>query len=232
MRENEIRAVFFDAVGTLLFPRVPVSRTYAECAKRYGLELDEPHVRSAFRRAFAHEEKQDIQDNGRTDEARERARWQSIVNKVLPVADREGCFAELWNGFSQPSAWAVNPEASTVLTQLARRGLILGVASNFDSRLFSLVGQIPELANIRDRCVVSSVVGWRKPAPRFFEAVVRAADVPAQCILFVGDDLRNDVQGAMAAGLRAILYDPDEKLENEHRIRRLRDLLTGCGVTS
>jgi putative hydrolase of the HAD superfamily len=228
----EIRAVFFDAVGTLLMPAVPVWTTYAECARRHGMNVSEDDVSARFVAAFMRQEKRDLQDGWRTDEAREQARWRAIVAEVFPGADADACFAELWQWFSTAVAWAVNPDAPAVLAALADRGLVVGIASNFDSRLNGLLASMPELSALRDRSVVSSSVGWRKPAREFFAALVRAAGSAPERILYVGDDLRNDVHGATAAGLRAVLYDPEIRPNSGDRIHSLRDLLRDTGVSS
>jgi len=227
MIESGIRAVFFDAVGTLLFPRSPVSHTYVEHARRHGVNLTEDHVRSAFREAFARQEELDHAAGWRTDETRERARWRAIVGDVLPGTDADRCFARLWDWFSTPAAWSVHPEAGPVLRKLLDRGLTVGVGSNFDSRLLRLGEVFPELAPVRGRCVISSLVGWRKPAAQFFAALVNAAGCEPAQVLYVGDDLRNDVEGATAAGLRAILFDPAGASHRPDRLTRLRDLIAG-----
>jgi putative hydrolase of the HAD superfamily len=226
MIDPDIRAVFFDAVGTLLFPHVPVSRTYADCACRHGEAVTEEALRLPFREAFAKQEKRDAHDDWRTDEERERTRWRAIVEDVLPGAHAEACFAELWTWFSAPAAWTVNLDAADVVRELIGRGIVVGIASNFDSRLTGLVQAFPELAAMRNRCVISSLVGWRKPARQFFHSIVAAAGCEPQNILHVGDDLRNDIHGATAAGLRALLFDPEGRSEGGARIRTLRDLLT------
>ncbi len=56
--------------------------------------------------------------------------------------------------------------------------------------------------------MVSSAVGWRKPAPEFFHAVAETLQLPANAILYVGDDRGNDYVGAVNAGMRALLLDP------------------------
>ena len=62
------------------------------------------------------------------------------------------------------------PDAADVLSELARRGLTVGMASNFDSRLIVLLESVPRTAPKRNRCVViSSSVGSRKPAREFFD---------------------------------------------------------------
>jgi len=154
-------------------------------------------------------------------------RWRSIVAEVLDdVADGDACFRELYDHFARPDAWRVEPDAAATLGALAERGLVLGVCSNFDHRLCGLVQARPELALVR-RLVVSSEVGWKKPAAGFFAAVARAAELHPEQILMVGDDEDNDFDGARAAGLDARLFDPDGQsgLAPELRIARLSDLV-------
>ena len=227
MIDAGIRAVFFDAVGTLLFPGAPVGRTYAEHGARYGAQSTEEQVRGAFRDAFARQEALDHAAGWRTDEDRERARWRAIVGDVLPGADADRCFAGLWDWFATPAAWTVHPEAGDALRDLAARGLVVGVGSNFDARLLGLVDAFPELSPVRGRCLISSLVGWRKPAPEFFLALAESAGCEPGEVLYVGDDLRNDLEGATAAGLRAVLLDPAGETTTPNRIRRLRDLTAG-----
>jgi putative hydrolase of the HAD superfamily len=91
----------------------------------------------------------------------------------------------------------------------------------------------PELAPIQLLCI-SSEVGWRKPSSEFFSALCQSVGLPANQILFVGDDPINDVEGAVKAGLRAVLFDPDGSSEvpklrlrqQAERILRIADLAT------
>lgn len=219
------RAVFFDAVGTLLFPNPSVAAVYADFAGRHGAAVTADEVRGPLRAAFVRQEQLDSAAGWRTDEARERARWETVVRESLPGADHAPCFAGLWDWFATPSAWTVHPEADAVLRALTDRGLIVGLASNFDARLRPLLAAFPELALVADRCVISSAVGWRKPAPAFFAALVQMAGCPAGDILYVGDDRRNDYDGAVAAGVRAVLFDPAGETTGIPVVRRLRDLL-------
>src|SRR5262249_15068025 len=211
MIDAGVRAVFFDAVGTLLVPDQPVSQTYVEVASRHGADADETRVRTTFRAAFARQDEIDRLAGWRTDEARERSRWQAIVREVLPGAPAPNCFDELWAWYAQPAAWRLSPETAYVIEQLTDRGSFVGIASNYDSRLTSVLGGFPELGAVRSRCVISSLVGWRKPAAEFYAELVHVSGHRPEEILHVGDDVQNDAHGANAAGLRAVLFDPEGK---------------------
>jgi putative hydrolase of the HAD superfamily len=209
MIDTATRAVFFDAVGTVLFPDPPVAHVYAEVANRHGAAYTAEQIRGPLRAAFVRQEKIDHTAGWRTDEARERARWRGVVRETLPDADHDPCFAALWDWFASPQAWTVHPQSGAVIRALLDRGLAVGIASNFDERLRPLLTAFPEVAPLADRCVISSAVGWRKPAPEFFAEVVRVAGCEPGEVMYVGDDRQNDYHGATAAGLRAVLVDPE-----------------------
>jgi putative hydrolase of the HAD superfamily len=205
---TDVRAVVFDAVGTVLHPNPAAALVYAESGRKHGCAAPPEVIRERFTAAFRRQDAHDHQNELRTSEARERERWQQIVAEVLFDADDPAsCFLELFDHFSQPRNWQIDPDASATLAALAKRGIGLALASNFDRRLHSVVAGFPSLAPIR--CViVSSEVGWRKPARQFFDTVCHSVGEPAEKILFLGDDLVNDYEGARAAGMRALLFDP------------------------
>ena len=222
-----IQAVFFDAVGTLLIPNPPASQVYAAIAREEGLSDTATEIEQRFRVAFRAEEEVDRICGWVTGEAREETRWRRIVEATLPrLADRDVGFHRLFAHFSHPSAWRVHPDAATVLPALRECGLKLGIASNFDRRLDPVVGGLDALAPARDLIVISSSVGFRKPAAEFFAAVVDVAGCRADAILFVGDQIENDYDGAAAAGLAPVLLDPEGRHPYvRRRVSTLSDLL-------
>lgn len=206
--DPDVRAVFFDAVGTLLYPIVPPPETYAQAARRQGITLDPTVVLSRFRSAFRAEEEADRATGWVTSEMREVERWRRIVAASLPeLPDPERGFSELFTHFARPDAWAVLRDAGAFLTELERRGLILGIGSNLDARLLNIIAGHDVLKPLAQRVVVSAAVGHRKPSAKFFAAVIRAAGCSAGEVVFVGDEAANDFDGATAAGLRAILTE-------------------------
>ncbi len=199
------RAVFFDAVGTLINPRPAPAEVYFEIGRRHNSRLTLDEIAHRFRAAFRHEDAIDREHGWKTDEPREERRWRNIVAAVLDdVGDGEACFRELWHHFSQPEAWSCVADAERVLAELSRRGYPLGMASNFDSRLRGVVAGLPELAPLH-LLTISSEIGWRKPARQFFERLLSDTGSRAEEILFVGDDPLNDADGARAAGLSVVL---------------------------
>lgn len=219
--------VFFDAVGTLIHPDPPAPAVYAAVGHRFGSRLDEATIAARFRAAFRRQEDADHAGNLRTDEPREFARWQTIVREVLDdVPDIDGCFQELYAHFARPDAWRCESETAEVLATLAARGHVLGIASNFDHRLRGIVDNMPPLRPVQ-YLVISSEIGWRKPAREFFAVMCRQAGSPPEQILYVGDDRVNDYEGARGGRLRSVLlgHQHGDRAPEEGRIISLRELV-------
>jgi putative hydrolase of the HAD superfamily len=234
MPGSQIRAIFFDAVGTLIHPDPPAPIVYEQVGKRFGSRYDAVAITARFTNAFKAEEEFDRRVGWQTSEKREIERWRSIVENVLDDApEPAACFQELFEYFAQPVAWRCDPEVAELLKTLEGQGYGLGLASNYDSRLRPVVFGKPELAVIRHLCI-SSEIGWRKPAPEFFAVLCQLAELPAKQVLYVGDDPVNDYQGATAAGTHAILFDPRNRhhaslKEPMRAILQLSDLLPLLG---
>ena len=217
-----IRAVFFDAVGTLIFPTPGALDVYRAVALRRGLSLTAAEARERFLKAYRAEEAADRTANWVTSEPRERARWHRVVTEtLLGVPDPEDGFRELFDHFARPSAWSQNPDASAVLTSLRDRGIVVGMGSNYDARLWSVLDGFRELDVLRPRVVVSANVGYRKPARQFFAEVSRIAGCEPSAILFVGDDAEDDYDGSVAAGLEPLLLGSADR---ERHIASLAEL--------
>ena len=227
-RLTGVRAVVFDAVGTLLRPKPAVGVAYAAAARRFGSTRDATEVQARFRAAWQAEEARDRDAGGlrsgdigglhanepgglRTDEARERLRWQRIVAEVFPeVTAQHELFAALWNHFADAANWRLFDDVADTWRELTARGLVLAVASNFDERLPGICESLEPLTRCR-HVFASSAVGYRKPAVEFYARVAAALDLPAESILMVGDDFENDVVAARQAGWQAVFLSREEQ---------------------
>lgn len=195
-----VLAVFFDAVGTLLFPTPDALVVYRRLAARRGVDLPEAEIRRRFVAAYRAEEALDAATGWATSERREQARWHRIVTETLcDVPDPDVCFRELFGHFADPTSWAVSSDAPDVLRALTDRGIAVGMGSNYDARLFPVLDGFRELDPLRGRVVVSAAVGYRKPAREFFAEVCRVAGCRPGEVVFVGDDVENDYDGAAVA---------------------------------
>jgi len=219
------KAIFFDAVGTVLHPEPGAPTVYARVAEINGLDANPKTILERFRAAYLAEEKNDEGDGWRTTETRERERWQMIVRETLPGSSVE-CFERLFEHFAKPESWAAASDAEVVFDQLAQRGFVLGLASNYDERLMQVLAGRPELKRLGNHVLISSQLGVRKPGQEFFQHILRRVGCSPEAIVFVGDDIDNDYHGAEEAGMTAILLDPRDRHPHiPKRIRTLAELL-------
>jgi putative hydrolase of the HAD superfamily len=121
--------------------------------------------------------------------------------------------------FSHAEAWRVYPDVLSVLHALRSNGLHVGVISNWDERLRPLLSELG-IDELLDSITVSCEAGVEKPHPEIFRAALRAANVTSHEALHVGDNLEEDVRGAEAVGMQALLLDR----EGRGRESAIRDL--------
>lgn len=206
-----IRAVLFDATGTLIALREPVGETYARVARAHGAPISAWRLEDAFRRIFSQAPPMVFPDA--SPEARpalERDWWRRVVRATLLAADSsrrvddfEACFAELWDRFSTPEAWQARPGARALLDSLRRRGLRSAVVSNFDSRLPAILQGLG-LAELLDTIVLPADAAVAKPDAAIFSVALGRLGVEPEEAIFVGDDAERDLEGARRAGLQAV----------------------------
>ncbi|MEZ6060902.1 MAG: HAD-IIIA family hydrolase [Planctomycetaceae bacterium] len=198
---DSVSAVVFDAVGTLMFPQPSVADTYAAAIRRHcGIDVAAEQVKTAVRTAL---ESRSLGDALRTDEATERQFWADLIHTLCPQSDGfQNCFDDLFAHFEDARNWCCFPDVEPAVREIFAAGVPVAIASNFDRRLNSVCQGLPVLRDVPVR-VISSEVGWRKPSPEFFQAVADRLQISADRILVVGDDLHNDVRGALAAGMQA-----------------------------
>jgi putative hydrolase of the HAD superfamily len=104
----------------------------------------------------------------------------------------------------QEAMFALRPEALGVIRALRTCGLRIGLVSDCTIELPAAWPRLP-LARVVDVPVFSCVEGLRKPDPRLFRTVAAGLGVPPDECLYVGDGGGDELAGAAALGMRAVL---------------------------
>lgn len=85
----------------------------------------------------------------------------------------------------------------------------LGVVSNGSGPAQRRKLETLQLAHYFDPILISEEVGLRKPDPRIFQMAAQRWSLAADHVLVVGDDRSADVEGALLAGMQALLVAGD-----------------------
>lgn len=104
------------------------------------------------------------------------------------------------------SASVPNPGAAECVKALKDAGYTLGIGTDMtlDYQMEKLehLGLLPYL----DFVVSSEEAGCEKPEGRLFALCARKAGVTLEECVFVGDNLKKDILGSMAVGMKAVWY--------------------------
>jgi putative hydrolase of the HAD superfamily len=206
-----IKAVFFDAAGTLFGVNGSVGEIYAHLARAHDKEIAAADLEAGFRRSFANAPAMAFP--GAPPEqlpVLEKQWWRDVVWNVFaplgPFPQFTDYFEALYARFAEADAWALYPDTLDTLSTLQARGLLLGIVSNFDSRLFGLLDGLG-LARFFAPVVISIQAGAAKPEAAIFHQALAHHDLRPDEALHVGDSYEADVVGAQAAGLTPVLVD-------------------------
>lgn len=228
-----MKAVFFDAAGTLFTVHGSVGATYARLAGKHGNPVTVKDLEAGFRRCFAVAPPMAFPGASPTEILTlEKQWWKTVVQDVFaplgPFPAFDAYFDELFTFFARAEAWQLYPETLEILERLTRREVIIGVISNFDSRLFALLDGFG-LTHFFDPIVISTQAGAAKPESAIFtQALAHHGLTPKQAI-HVGDSYEMDIVGARGAGLTPVLIDrraEPSQTPDYLSVRSLLELLT------
>jgi len=227
---SSIRVVFFDAADTLFHVQGSVAEIYLRHAVEFGFPQKPDSlvaIQHAFSRAFREAPPPVFAG---TQPARikqsERLWWFDIVHHVFYRVGMFERFDEFFDHvfcvFEDHRSWRLFPETASTLTQLKGRDLELGIISNFDSRLFTVLRGLG-IAEAFDTVTISSLAQAAKPASQIFHLALEKHAIDPEEALHIGDSLREDVEGAKKAGLHTALLDRDGRQQGAG-IRTIKNL--------
>jgi putative hydrolase of the HAD superfamily len=197
------RAVFFDVDFTLIYPG-PTFRGegYRAFCERYGIEVDVSRFDQAV--AGAAPLLDDPEDAAYNDEVFVKY-TRHIIEGVGGRGERlEACAREVYAEWAACQHFELYEDVAPMLGRIAAAGVRIGLISNSHRCLASFQSHF-ELQGLIAAAVSSSEHGFMKPHPSIFQAALQLVNVPASEAVMVGDSVRQDVEGALGAGMRAVL---------------------------
>jgi putative hydrolase of the HAD superfamily len=205
------KAVFFDVDFTLIYPGPLFQREgYRAFCERHGLEVDVTKFDAAVSSAG-------MLVDGSDDVPYDDEIWHRYTRHIIEQMGGRGplvdaCAREVVDEWARCRHFELYEEVPAVLGELVSAGIRIGLISNSHRCLASFQSHF-ELQGMVAAALSSSEHGFMKPHPSIFAAALRLLDVPAREAVMVGDSVRQDVDGALRAGMRAVLL---HRGENEH----------------
>jgi HAD superfamily hydrolase (TIGR01549 family) len=221
------RAVLFDVDFTLFRPGPELGpEGYRRVGERHGLTLEPQRYEEARRNAIA-----SLQ--GDRDLVHDEEVWVAFTEQIVRGmgGDADGsheCATDMVLEWERHENFALYEDALPALDDLRRRGLKIGLISNGARDLEEFVAHH---ALEVDAMVGSRSHGRVKPDPSIFTAALTALGTAAEETAMVGDSFEDDIAGARALGMRAILLDRDGLRPDEpERIDTLLALPAALGL--
>ena len=210
-----IRAVLFDVDFTLARPGPELGpEGYRRRGEQFGLQLDPARYEQARDAALT-----DLKRHPELEHDEEI--WIAFTERIVRGMGGEGdrareCAVAVEKAWEEHGNFDLYEDALPVLEELRRAGLKIGLVSNGARDLDAFV--------VHHRLDVDAAIGSRahgktKPHETIFRAALAALEVEPEAAAMVGDSLEDDIEGARALGMRALLVD------REGRYPDVRDAL-------
>ena len=225
---TKLRAVLFDVDFTLCRPGPELSaERYARIAERHGVAIDVSLYDDAREAAALNLRRHPelLHD----DTVWHRFTAEIFVRMGGPEAIASECATEIEQGWEVSQNFELFEDALPVLEELRAAELRLGLVSNGIRDLNEFV--------VHHRLDVDAIVGSRahgyvKPHPTIFQSALQQLGVDAPAAVMVGDSLEEDIAGARALGMRAILIDRENRHPDvDERLTDLYGLPAALGLS-
>ena len=187
------RAVLLDALGTLVALEPPAPLLH----EALGGRVPRAEVERAMRAEMAYY-------RARSHEGRDAASLASLRERCAALLTRELGIEVRVETMMSAIRFRAHDDAIAALDDLRGRRLALVCVSNWDCSLPEVLDRVGLAARL-DGVVTSAVAGHAKPDPAIFEAGLALAGCEPAEALAVGDTESEDVEGARAAGIPALL---------------------------
>jgi putative hydrolase of the HAD superfamily len=205
-----MRALLIDGLGTLVSLAPPAPALRDELARRFGIEVSEDEAGRALAAEIAFYRAHMGLGRDAESLAALRRRCAEVLREALPASDRLAAIdvEALTEALLGALRFDAYPDARPALLRARAAGARIVVVSNWDVSLAEVLERVG-LAPLLDGVVTSAAVGAAKPQPAIFAHALALAGVGAERARHVGDTLDEDVRGASACGIPAVLLRRD-----------------------
>ncbi|OCH88267.1 HAD hydrolase subfamily IA REG-2-like protein [Obba rivulosa] len=224
-----IRLVLFDALHTIVTPRLPIYVQYSQTFEPYLGRLDPVQLRTSFKTALKQlQAEKPVYVSGAP------GWWGEVIKRTAlgAGADTEAVdksleeiVPRLLQRFSSREGYKLFDDTLPTLQHLKKLNIRTGLISNTDARMRAVLEDL-EVLSLLDPVLLSEEEGVEKPSRELYLRACTRAGVKPEETLHVGDEMGADYYGARASGISALLIrrpGPD----GEEEMREVGENLDG-----
>ncbi len=229
-----IKAVFFDLFYTLVRYDPPREELQAKALKDFGIDIPSEALSGPFFIAdeFIYQEiaRKPLSQRSEEDKISLYVQYMRILLQEARIDASEHLILSILKKMKQYDMnLALYDDVMPALSNLKASGLILGLISNIDRNMTSLLNELG-LSSLLQVVVTSNQLGFYKPQPEIFQEALRKGKVEASEAIYVGDQYQIDVVGANKVGMKGILLDRSGHFKQAINCPRIKSLtqVTEC----
>jgi len=235
-----IRLVLFDALHTIVTPRLPIFIQYSQSFEPFFGHLEPESIKSSFKLAL-----KQVQIERPAYQSGAQDWWGEVIKRTALGAGADSAVVDrsldelvplLLKRFSSKEGYKLFEDAIPTLQMLKELNIRTGLVSNTDSRMLQALDDL-DATRYFDPILISEQEGIEKPAAEIFRRACDRVRVERGETLHVGDELVADYNGASATGIKALLLrrsgvdgegehkEADEDLSSVHVVSSLREVV-------
>ncbi|KAG8936845.1 hypothetical protein FRC03_009602 [Tulasnella sp. 419] len=217
---TQIKLVLFDALYTIVAPRLSIAKQYSMAFQPFLGQIDENRVAATFPKALKL-----LQESRPAYQGGKESWWSEVVKATAIGAGADSEEVEkylpeimhtLMERFRTKEAYRLYDDVENTFKELELRNIRLGLVSNTDARMRDALYDLG-IGKRLDPIVLSGEEAVEKPSAMIWQrACERSGTTAGSHVLHVGDELEADYLGAKMAGLSSVLLLRGDNHQSKH----------------
>ncbi|MCG9876685.1 MAG: HAD-IA family hydrolase [Leptospiraceae bacterium] len=238
----ENQYIYLDIGDTVLHLKKSPGEIYLDLIDSFGIDvggIESSTANKAFYEAWnfldQKYQRKDFKDRYSYHPEGSRGFWMDLIKRFLSSLDlpeSDSLKVSIFESFETGQHWMLEPSFMDLVKVSHLLGIRMGVLSNWDNRLRSLLKKIG-IHDYFDDFIISGEIGYEKPSKEIFKAAEKKVGLSGGSILYVGDKLALDWLPASELGWKAFLFVPEWKSKNPQFKKNWEENLPeGCDIIS
>ncbi|MFN4196404.1 MAG: HAD-IA family hydrolase [Caldimicrobium sp.] len=212
-----LKVILLDAEGTFLQFKPSLGEIYKNLWNEYGVVINEKEIAKRFREEFKQVFQKELGGVNLTSE-KCKVGWKKVFLKVFKEYSEASFFEEVfiraYQFFAKPDCVEIVPRFNEFVKEAKEHNFRLGVISNWDCRLYSVL-EGHNLLKVFDAIFIGCEIGFLKPRLEIFESALNFFKVQPKEVLMIGDSWEDDIEPAKKLGFK-YFHIKDEFPSFEH----------------